>query len=135
MIKESLQTGFPSGNLEQYASNLITRAPKIANLLFKTIDPLICGSLIELLGSSSQFKKTSGNISYLANNKAFRIQLVYTASEFVGYSGNIDPIIKDQEYILKRLQQIPSIRWTSNTVKIIPSNGTIVILFNIPAGI
>ena len=135
-MSESI-TGFLEGNIEQWASMLMAQTPRIAQLLFKTIDPVICGSLIELLGNSTRFKKKLGTIAPVIHNnqtEAFQVRLVYQAPDFIGYIGDKDPILEDTRYILKRLQQIPGIAWNERTIQLVPKDGTITVSFIIPVG-
>lgn len=130
-----LLTGFPKGNIEKYAPLLQSQLPKVAQLLFKTIDPLVCGSLIELLGSSQRFRKRLGMITPRQDPKQgqiFEVRLIYSVPDFVGYSGNEAPIKQDQDYILSRVRQIPGITWPDTAVKIQPADGSVTIMFELP---
>ena len=130
-------TGFPEGNIEQWAGTLQNQVPRIATLLFKTIEPLIYGSLIELLGNSSRFQKKIGNISPVMSGttvQEFQVRLVYRVPDFIGFAGADEPVIRDKLYILKRLQQVPGISWPDTAVQILPKSGTVTVCFNIPIG-
>jgi hypothetical protein len=129
--------GFLGGNIDQWAAMLQTHTPKIASLLFKTIDPLICASLIDLLGSSGRFKKKEAIIAPTMQGKQvsnFKVRFIYSVPDFIGYTGSDEPIVKDRNYILKRLQQIPGIAWPDTAVSIQPKNGSITVTFTVPVG-
>jgi hypothetical protein len=131
-----LLTGFPAGNIEKYAPLLQSQTPKVATLLFKTIDPVVCACLIELLGSSARFKKISGLITprNLQNNESvFEVRLIYRVPDFVGFNGDVAAIKKDQTYILAKLQRIPKVNWANTSVRILPQDGSVTIMFSIPA--
>ncbi len=132
-----LLTGFPSGNIEKYAPLLQSQLPKVASLLFKTIDPVVGACLIELLGSSSRFKKFSGLITprKLGNVDIFEIRLIYRVPDFVGFNGDMAAIVKDQTYILSKLQHIPKVEWKNTSVRILPQDGSVTIMCNIPANL
>ena len=130
-----LLTGFPQGNIEKYAPLLQSQLPKIAQLLFKTIDPLVCAALIELLGSSQRFRKRLGTITPRQDPKhgqIFEIRLIYSVPDFVGFNGGEAPIKQDQTYILTQLRQVPGIEWHDTTVKIQPADGSVTVMFDLP---
>jgi len=130
-----LQTGFPKGNLEQYANTLRTQVPRVASLLFKTIDPLICACLIDLLGSSTRFRKTAGMITPRQTPQgvnSFDVRLIYSVPDFIGFNGGEEPIKQDQQYILDRLRQVGGIQWPTTAVRILPNDGSVTVMFNIP---
>ena len=132
-----LTTGFPKGNLEQYAPLLQAKLPKIATLILKTIDPLVCASLIDLLGSSHRFRKVSGLVTPRQDSKGrqtFEVRLVYNVPDFVGFTGGVEPIRHDQDYILQKLQQVPGVRWSGTAVRILPQDGSVTIMFDVLAG-
>lgn len=131
-----LRTGFPQGNIERYAPLLDAQLPKIAQLLLKTIDPIICGALIELLGTSQRFRKRLGQIMPRQDPKAgqiFEIRLVYAVPDFVGFAGGSEPIKQDQQFILNKLQQVPGIKWEDTAVRILPTDGSVTVLFDLPS--
>lgn len=136
MAEPLLQTGFPKGNLEQYATILRSQVPRVASLLFRTIDPLVCACLIDLLGNNTRFRKTAGMITPRQTPKgnSFDIRLIYSVPDFVGFNGGEEPIREDQTYILSRLRQIPGIVWPDTAVRILPNDGTVTVMFNIPVG-
>ena len=132
-----LSTGFPEGNIEKYAPLLQSQTPRIATTLFKTIDPLVCASLIDLLGSSNRFRKKLGLITSRQDPKTgpvFEVRLVYSVPDFVGYAGAQEPIRADQKYILSRLEQIPGVQWKDTSVRILPADGTVTIMCSILSG-
>ena len=137
MAEALLQTGFPKGNLEQYATVLRTQTPRVASLLFKTIDPLICASLIDLLGSSNRFRKSAGMITprmTTGNIQSFEVRLIYSVPDFIGFNGGEAPIKQDQTYILTKLRQVPNIKWPDTSVRIMPADGSVTVMFDIPVG-
>jgi len=130
-------TGFPEGNLEQWSRMLKTQVPRIYDLLFRTIDPLICASLIELVGSSTRFRKKSGIISPDMKDGAvqsFTVRFVYAVPDFIGFTGSDEPINQDRMYILKRLRKIPGINFPDTAVNIQPKNGSVTVSFTVPVG-
>jgi len=131
-----LLTGFPTGNIEKYAPLMQSQMPKAASLLFKTIDPLVCSSLIELLGSSSHFRKKMGMITPRQDpdggEQNFEIRLVYSVPDFIGFNGGEVPIKTDQKYILDKLQKVSSVEWKNTSVRILPSDGSVTVMFSLP---
>jgi hypothetical protein len=132
-----LTTGFPEGNLEQWSGMLKTQVPRIYDLLLKTIDPLICASLIELVGSNTRFRKKMGVVTpNMKGNSAqsFDVRLVYSVPDFIGFTGPDEPIIQDRMFILKRLQKVPGVRFSDTTVNIQPKDGSVTVSFIVPVG-
>jgi hypothetical protein len=130
-----LLTGFLKGNIEKYAPLLQSQMPRAASLLFRTIDPLICASLIDLLGSSQRFRKKMGMITPRQDPKGgqfFEVRLVYSVPDFIGYNGGEAPIKQDQEYILKKLKQVPEVGWPDTAVRIMPADGSVTVMFSMP---
>lgn len=132
-----LTTGFPGGNLEQWSGMLKTQVPRIYDLLLKTVDPLICASLIELVGSSTRFQKKSGVVSPNMRGgsaQSFQVRLVYSVPDFIGFTGPDEPINQDRMYILKRLQKIPGVVFPDTAVNIQPKDGSVTVSFIVPVG-
>jgi len=132
-----LVTGFAEGNLEQWSGMLKTQVPRIYSLLFNTVDPLICASLIELVGSNTRFRKKSGIISPELSGQAvrsFQVRLTYRVPDFIGFTGSDEAINQDKLYILRRLQKIPGISFSDTAVTIQPKDGSIVVSFIVPVG-
>ncbi len=130
-----LRTGFPKGNIERYAPLLQAQLPKISQLLFKTIDPIVCAALIDLLGSSQRFTKRLGQIMPRQDTKEgqiFEVRLVYAVPDFVGFDGGVGPIKKDQQFILHKLQDVAGIQWKDTSVRILPTDGSVTIMFSLP---
>jgi len=132
-----LVTGFAEGNLEQWSGMLKTQVPRIYSLLLNTVDPIICASLIELVGSNTRFRKKAGIISPGMKGQAvqsFQVRLVYQVPDFIGFSGSDDAINQDKLFILRRLQKIPGISFSDTAVAIQPKDGSITVSFIVPVG-
>jgi hypothetical protein len=131
-------SGYEQGNIEWWAFAISSYIPQVWNLLMKTIDPIIYASLIELLGNNGRFSKKSGDLVPILDEtkkiKSFSIRLIYSVPDFIGYSGGVDAVAKDQTFILQKLQQVPGINWTQNAVLINTKNGTMVFQFTTPIG-
>ncbi len=132
-----LATGFAEGNLEQWAGMFKTQVPRIYDLLLKTVDPLLCASLIELVGSSTRFRKKAAIVSPVLKNQnvqAFQIRLVYRVPDFIGFTGSDDAVNQDRLFLLRRLQKIPGVSFPDTAVTIQPKDGSVTVSFIVPVG-
>lgn len=129
---------YASGNLERWGFSISTYLPQAWTLLTQTIDPLVTATLIELLGSNTQFMKKDGSLTPMVdadkNIIGFAVKLVFSVPEFIGYSGEPEAIKQDQAYIYNKIQLIPGVKWSPNCIKISTQTGTIELTFTINVG-
>lgn len=131
-------TGYAEGNIERWGFAVTVYLPQTWQTIMKTVDPLVYASLIELLGSNVAFSKKAGNLTPVIstdnNLTGFVVNFIYSVPDFVGYSGEPQAVQQDQVFIYNKLQAIPSVQWTQDSVKIDTKTGTVTIKFTIPVG-
>lgn len=83
-----------------------------------SILPIIESSLIELLGSSIEYKRQKSEviISYQGSSPIFDISLEYFVPKFVGIDIKKDSIIEDVKFIYERLQTLDNVEWNKCSV-------------------
>ena len=102
---ENIQVNCGSGNYQQFSMLPITISQKV-NALTKTLVPLIEVALIELTGSSTQYKRTSALItpSFDQNsNLLVSFNLVYTVPGYIGVDFEYKDLQDDSKYVYDRI--------------------------------
>jgi len=102
---ENIEVKFESGNYSQFAMLPVTIGQKV-NALTKTLVPLIEVALIELTGSSTQYKRTSALItpSFDQNaNLLVNFNIVYTVPGYIGVDFEYKDLQDDSKYVYDRI--------------------------------
>lgn len=133
---DGFNTGYPGGNMERWSYLVTSYLPQAWTTLVKTIDPIIYAALIELLGSNARFDKQSGDVKAIvdgsSNITGLNIALLFSVPDFAGFSGDPSAVVKDQQFILKKCQAVPSIQWNDKSVIIDTEHGHVKVNFTIP---
>jgi hypothetical protein len=131
-------TGYTQGNAERWSYIVSTYLPRAWSLIVKTIDPLAYAALIELLGSSQHFRKQSADITPVLDEThcivGLGVRLVYSVPDFKGFTGAPQAITQDQQYILSKVQQVPGIKWSQNSVAVDVKQGLVTVNFQLAVG-
>lgn len=121
---------FEKGNLGLLQSSLKTLLKKPGTIT-RTLLPLIEKALIELLGTSSAYRRTSFmyNIAVSNNQIIYNINAQYEVDLFIGTDIARDAVEKDQNYIKNTIAVVPGLRLLN--VKIDTSCGLVTIIAEI----
>ena len=127
-LEPELNVSFESGNYAQLDLSLKEMIKKPA-LISKTIIPLIEKALIELLGTSSAYKRKLFNYSVVLENKkiAYACSVEYAVDLFIGSDIDNSAVEHDTKYITDTLAVVNGLRITNS--KIDTSTGIVHIEF------
>jgi hypothetical protein len=104
----NIDISFEAGNFDKL-EDLPTLISDKVELINHTFEPLIEKALIELLGSSSMYKRNEGNVQIEQNeNGTFMItgNFIYQVSLWIGNDIDQEDISHDANYILNTLKPI-----------------------------
>lgn len=124
------QIVFEKGNLNLIQGSLKTLIKK-PGLVTRTFLPLVEKALIELLGTSSSYKRDSFvfNIAVSNNQIIYDIKATYSVDLFIGTDIEAAAVRHDQQYIADTISVVPGIR--IKEVKIDTSTGLVSIAVEI----
>ncbi|GEM_PF-2616084 len=121
---------FANGNLNLIQSSLknLIRKP---GLILRTFLPLVEKALIELLGTSSSYKRDSFNFNIITSNNqiVYSIMATYSVDLFIGTDIEAAAVKHDQDYIAGTISVVPGIKIKS--VKIDTSTGLVTVAVEI----
>ena len=108
---------FEEGNIgliDEYFNLTYKKVTTIKN----SVLPIIEASLIELLGSSIEYKRSKCEtvISYQGSSPIFELDLEYFVPKFVGIDIKKDSIIEDVTFIYNRLKTLSNVEWKKCSV-------------------
>ena len=121
---------FANGNLNLIQSSLknLIRKP---GLILRTFLPLVEKALIELLGTSSSYKRDSFNFNIITSNNqiVYSIMATYSVDLFIGTDIEAAAVKHDQDYIAGTISVVPGIKIKS--VKIDTATGLVTVAVEI----
>lgn len=121
---------FANGNLNLIQSSLknLIRKP---GLILRTFLPLVEKALIELLGTSSSYKRDSFNFNIVTSNNqiVYSIMATYSVDLFIGTDIDAAAVKHDQDYIAGTISVVPGIKIKS--VKIDTATGLVTVAVEI----
>lgn len=103
---ENIEVSFENGNYKIFESLPNVVSQKVAALC-KTFIPLVEVALIELTGSSTQYKRTSALITPSFDqdsNLSVSFSLIYTVSGYIGIDFEYQDLQNDSQYIYDRIK-------------------------------
>lgn len=120
----NVSISFESGNLAQL-QNSIRDMIKKPGIIERTFLPLVEKALIELLGSSSSYKRTSFifKVSLLNNIIYYNIEAIYSVDLFIGTDIEQSAVQHDENYIKDTIAVVPNMK--IKEVKIDTSTGLV----------
>lgn len=115
---------FEQGNLSQLQSSIRDMIKK-PGIIERTFLPLVEKALIELLGSSSSYRRTSFNfnISLINNTILYNIVAIYSVDLFIGTDIEQAAVQHDENYIKDTIAVVPGIK--IREIKIDTSTGLV----------
>lgn len=103
---ENIKVSFENGNYETF-ENLPNIISQKVTALCKTFIPLVEVALIELTGSSTQYKRTSALITPSFDqdsNLLVSFSLIYTVPGYIGVDFEYQDLQNDSQYIYDRIK-------------------------------
>jgi hypothetical protein len=121
---------FKQGNLNQLSSIPQAITQKVT-LVTNTLIPLVEKALIELLGASSMYERTSATTSTSLENNTAQISgtLVYTVTMWIGLEVEYDAIAHDSQYVMNTLAVLQEVKITKCEIDV--TEGTLTVSFTL----
>lgn len=108
----------------------------LINKIYKTIDPVIQTALIELLGSSTAFKRIPGTLTFKFNSRhgiiGGAVAMKYQSNFLKVPAATAKAIDHDREFLSLYLEQLPCLsKLEENSIQIDTEKGIVQISFDL----